>query len=99
MNLPGENTITLSHTALAALVEGALNVGQPLSVRVRVTGVNRPSSFKDETEFQITTDTLPVPQGIVRIGPELLRKPAPAPEPLPTAADPLPVLQDDDRPF
>lgn len=61
MNLPGENTITLSHKALAALVEGALNTGQPLALRVRVTGVNRSSSFKDETEFQITTDPLPTP--------------------------------------
>ena len=94
MNLPGENTITLSHTALAALVEGALNVGQPLGVRVRVTGVNRPSSFKDEIEFQITTDPLPAPGAVFRVAPE----PLPEPEPVPVP-EPLPALSGDERPF
>ncbi len=56
MNLPGINTITISYNALGAMIEAELNKGRDGEPRVRVTDVNRPSSFKDELEFQITTD-------------------------------------------
>ena len=67
MNLPGENTITLTHKALAAIVQDHMNSDRMVnSPRVRVTGVNRSSSFKDEIAFEITTDPVsnenPVPQ-------------------------------------
>ena len=91
MNLPGENTITLSHTALAALVEGALNVGQPLSVRVRVTGVNRPNSFKDEIEFQITTDAPGPDPSSVFVRPDVPLPEPDAPVMLPASVGGIPL--------
>ena len=97
MNLPGENTITLSHKALAAIVQDHLNNDRIGGEVLRVTGVNRPSSFKDEIEFQITTDPLPVPGKVMQIDPELLRK-YEAAEPVPVPPEPLPVAADD-RPF
>ena len=62
MNLPGENTITLSEAAISQLVEEALNVGQPPAVRVRVTEVDRSSSFSREMTFKVTTDSPPIKQ-------------------------------------
>ncbi len=60
MNLPGENTITLNHAALARLLETEINKWQPDAVRIRVTNVDRSNSFADELRFTVTTDTPPI---------------------------------------
>ena len=84
MNLPGTNSITLSHEALAAIVEDHLNSESIRGRRVRVTNVKRASTFSDEIAFEITTDPLPAP------GPVTMLEPDP-PVLLPASVDGIPL--------
>ena len=60
MNLPGENTITLTNEALRLMVEESLNENRFAKPRVRVLKIGRTSSFSDEVQFTVTTDPEPV---------------------------------------
>lgn len=84
MNLPGENSITLSYNAIGAMLEAALNNGRDGEPRVRVTNVKRTGSFSDEITFEITTDPLPAP------GPVTMPEPDP-PVLLPASVDGIPL--------
>ena len=77
MNLPGENSITLSYEALGAIVRDHLNHSL-IGGHVRVTNVARSSSFKDELVFEITSDPPEPVLSSVFARPEV-----PLPEPLP----------------
>lgn len=79
MNLPGENTITLTDDALRLLVEDALNEARFAKPRLRVTAMNRAHSYDHETQFTVTTDAPePGPSSVV-VRPDV--------PPLPEAAD------------
>ena len=91
MSLPGTNTITLSFHALGAMVEAELNKGRSGEPRVRVTDVNRPSSFKDEIEFQITTDAPKPDSSSVFVRPDVPLPEPDAPVMLPASVDGIPL--------
>jgi hypothetical protein len=76
MNLPGENTITLTDEALMGVVQDALNASRYAMAKVRVTAISRSAGYRGETAFTVTTDPEPclVPLAAV-----------PAPEPLDAA--------------
>lgn len=92
MRLPGENTLTLNHEAIGALVQDALNAGRKPSECVRITNVKRPNSYSDELNFTLTTE-------LPELGPPIFHAdPAPQPELVPVpppAVDPLPTPPDD----
>ena len=84
MNLPGENTLTLTDEALRLLVEDALNESRFNKPRLRVTGMSRAHSYDRETQFTVTTDALPAS------GPVTMLEPDP-PVLLPASVDGIPL--------
>lgn len=93
MNLPGENTITLTDEALRLLVEEALNDSRFGKPRLRVTGMSRAHSYDKETQFTVTTDPDPEfrPGPLVHMPSEFVRPDVPLPEPTPVPDDDIPL--------
>lgn len=92
MNLPGENTITLTDEALRLIVEEALNEGRHAKPRLRVTGMSRAHSYDKETQFTVTTDAPEPDPSSVFVRPQL--EPMPEPDPpvlLPASVGGIPL--------
>ena len=77
MNLPGENTITLTDDALRLIVEEALNESRFAKPRLRIIRMGRTHSYDKETQFTVTTDAPEPDPSSVFVRPDV---PLPAPE-------------------